>query len=444
MTKNTPFKERHVWCRVEDFPVVLEYARKYANKRTVVIAPDKDGLRTEVVESVKSSVGEEVESVFGKKKDVNIPDAGVEKSFVEALDRERREEESVEQKATLSASAKTAQNAPSANPPVTATKASELGIPAALLVRIRLALGPDLYRSIESEGLLKELADIVATKNLPSREIPGAALDLLRRKESESRTGVRLQEPSKKAEVKQESVIDTLARLNPNLSRDDVEKLYNDHLEILKKTLSLGLSAEETKQILSEFYTNMNDTLSLLGAETETARKSSEETVDSVSRTPTNTLTSTTATGSAPPAQKADSPSVPQMTDAVPNEGGRLEISEETPPVRGGKESVSPMSEERKEPSKKDGKLSKMFKVNKAFMKTVLGMEKDSGVIEVEGRRVRVLRGSPTELRKLLESGVAYKLFSRAQGKYLERISDAMPGNYIITIGGYNMDIHIE
>jgi hypothetical protein len=271
-------------------------------------------------------------------------------------------------------------------------------------------------------------------------------LDLLRRKESESRTAAQLQEPSKKAEVRQESVIDTLARLNPNLSRDDVEKLYNEHLEILKKTLSLGLSAEETKQILSEFYTNMNDTLSLLGAdvETETVQKSSEETVDSVSRTPTSMLTSTTATGGTPPAQKADSLSVPQMTDAVPNEGGRLEISEETPPVRGGKESVSPMSEERKEPSKKDGKLSKMFKVNKAFMKTVLGMEKDSGVIEVEGRRVRVLRGSPAELRKLLESGVAYKLFSRAQGKYLERISDAMPGNYIITIGGYNMDVHIE
>jgi hypothetical protein len=60
---------------------------------------------------------------------------------------ERREEESVEQKATLSAPAKTAQNA-LANPPATATKASELGIPA--------MLGPDLYRSIESEGLLKD------------------------------------------------------------------------------------------------------------------------------------------------------------------------------------------------------------------------------------------------------------------------------------------------
>jgi hypothetical protein len=446
MTKNTPFKERHVWCRVEDFPIVLEYARMYANKKTVVIAPDKDGLRMEVVEPVKSGVGEEVENVFGKKKDVNIPDAGVEESFVEALDRERREEESAEQKATLSAPAKTAQNAPSASPPATVTKASELGIPAALLVRIRLALGPDLYKSIESEGLLKELADIVATKNLPSKEIPGVALDLLRRKESESRTAVQLQEPSKKAEVRQESVIDTLARLNPNLSRDDVEKLYNDHLEILKKTLSLGLSAEETKQILSEFYTNMNDTLSLLGAdvETETVQKSSEETVDSVSRTPTSMLTSTTATGGTPPAQKADSLSVPQMTDAVPNEGGRLETPEGTLPVRGEKESVSPMSEERKEPSKKDGKLSKMFKVNKAFMKTVLGMEKDSSVIEVEGRRVRVLRGSPAELRKLLESGVAYKLFSRARGTCFERISDATPGNYIITIGGYSIDVHIE
>jgi hypothetical protein len=115
-------------------------------------------------------------SVFGKKKDVNIPDAGVEKSFVEALDRERREEESCRAEGdSFCILQKQLKMLLQPVPPATATKASELGIPAALLVRIRLALGPDLYRSIESEGLLKELADIVATKNLPSREIPGSS-----------------------------------------------------------------------------------------------------------------------------------------------------------------------------------------------------------------------------------------------------------------------------
>jgi hypothetical protein len=43
LRKTTEFEERHIWCAEKDLPRVLEYARKWANKRTVIFAVGEGG-----------------------------------------------------------------------------------------------------------------------------------------------------------------------------------------------------------------------------------------------------------------------------------------------------------------------------------------------------------------------------------------------------------------
>jgi len=388
LTKKTPFKERHVWCSVEDFPTVLEFARRYANKKTVIIAPEKGGsLRMEVVD-----VGE-VNDVFRRKNEIKIPDAGVEETYLNELE---HEEEEVEQKTH----------------PVRQVK----NIPAAIRVRVRMALGNELLDRVQSEGLMDELLSIAVERNLPADEIIRTARELVEKKEREKERMIA--GPSMQTVVQQagqEDIIESLAKLNPNLSREDVEEIYEMFTESIQKLLLLGLSADDTKAVALELCSAFNRALEDISGP-ENGHDLPAEPVDAQTESmPAHTLPAHTpeSTAYSPPVQ--DSPVLDSTEKAtmVHSTAEPLSFKE-----KGGKER------------------------GKDFMKRILGMP--GNVIELEGRRVRLLSGSQTLLKKLLESRVEYRLWSKHKGKNYEKISEAPPGNYILEIGEASFEVHIE
>jgi hypothetical protein len=410
MKKNTPFKERHVWCSPEAFPTVLEYARKYANKKTVVIAPGGNDLLKEVVYGFEEK--EEVDGMLGRKKDIKIPDSGVENSFVEELETEESEAE------VQVAQVKTHNMA--ANP-----KPAQQKVSPALVTKLRWSLGKELFEKVRAQGLYEELASIVASKNMSKEEIVKTALDLLKRGEEQTQKIETLEPQQTPPQAIQSSIADRLTKLNPNVSKKDAEEIFMAFMERIEKIFQLGFNTEETRAFVQEICANIDDVLSLLyGDETDSELSSENET--SVKVTPGLPATEEQLT---PVQSKVQVPSHSQ-----------IQVSEKQEPATAATQK-QPEIESR--PST-EAKIAEEKTRGKSFMKKILHMGKEDDVVVLEGRRVRVLGGSPALLSKLLSTSGNYILYSKSLNKKIDRISNAPPGNYALEIQNRHFDIHIE
>jgi len=263
---------------------------------------------------------------------------------------------------------------------------------------------------------MDELLSIAVERNLPADEIIRTARELVEKKEREKERMIA--GPSMQTVVQQagqEDIIESLAKLNPNLSREDVEEIYEMFTESIQKLLLLGLSADDTKAVALELCSAFNRALEDISGP-ENGHDLPAEPVDAQTESmPAHTLPAHTpeSTAYSPPVQ--DSPVLDSTEKAtmVHSTAEPLSFKE-----KGGKER------------------------GKDFMKRILGMP--GNVIELEGRRVRLLSGSQTLLKKLLESRVEYRLWSKHKGKNYEKISEAPPGNYILEIGEASFEVHIE
>ncbi|TDA25086.1 MAG: hypothetical protein DSO01_08335 [Archaeoglobi archaeon] len=221
MKRASPFIIRHVWCSAGSFQNVLDCARKWACKRTVIFAVFGDGLKVEEVE---------VGSMFGKKKLEKLPDSEVEGSFVKGLDKDIPEE------------------------------SPEKRVSPTLKARVALALGNDLAEKIRAQGLMDDLLKAAAEGNLSREEITEIALKLLKMGEEAESASVQTGKPVVGYSI------ESLAKLNPRLSAETVMELYEMLLERFRKIISLGLDSNETIGVFSEILEQIDYTAELLSA----------------------------------------------------------------------------------------------------------------------------------------------------------------------------------
>lgn len=330
--------------------------------------------------------------MFWRRKDIKMPDSGVEGSFVRGVEKDSKEPviQVVQAKTNVAT-----------NPKLVQQKVSP-----ALITRLCLSLGKGLFEKIKAYGLYDEIASIVAARNMSREEITKTALELIKRKErqAEERT----------PQVTWSSIIDRLSKLNPNVSREDVEEALTAIMERIEKVLQLGIDTEEFCSFIQEICAAMDDVLSLHYEDQSEGKPIKDEGLAKAFPSPAMTHEPPAGTQTTPP---------PVQT---PAEQTLAAVAQKQPEIK-------------REPAKPDTAGKKPGE--KGFTKAA---RMDYNVIMLEGRKVRVLRGSAPFLKKLIDSSEGYRLYSKALNKKMDRISNAPPGNYRLEIQGAAFDIHIE